>query len=205
MGKVRVVNHVTLDGVMQAPGGPDEDIRDGFAHGGWAFARSDEVMEAKLAEHMARGRAAGERGGLLFGRWTYEKFYSVWPNRTDNPYTEVLNNTAKYVASRTLEEPLPWSNSSLLKGDVDDAVAELKQELPGGLTILGSGELVASLMAADLIDEYLLMIHPLVVGAGRRLFPPGVAASLRLVESVPTTTGVLITTYESARTRTERT
>ncbi len=197
MGKVRVVNHVTLDGVMQAPASRDEDTRDGFEHGGWAAARTDEVMGAKLGESMARGRA-DEQGGLLFGRWTYEKFYSVWPSRTDNPYTEVLNNSLKYVASRTLEEPLPWSNSILLKGDVVDAVAELKRELPAGLTILGSGELIASLMAADMIDEYLLMIHPLVLGAGRRLFGPGVSRPLRLVESIPTTTGVLITTYVAA-------
>ncbi len=196
MGKLRVVNHVTLDGVMQAPGGPDEDTRDGFAYGGWAFARTDHVMEAKLGEDMARARASGEPGGLLFGRWTYEKFYSVWPGRTDNPYTEVLNATPKYVASRTLEEPLPWSNSILLKGDAVDAVAELKHQLPGGLTILGSGELLGSLMAADLIDEYLLMIHPVVLGSGRRLFPAGVQSSLRLLETIPTTTGVLINTYE---------
>ena len=199
MGKVRVVNHVTLDGVMQAPAGRDEDTRDGFAHGGWAIGRTDQVMEAKLAEGMARGRAAGDQSGLLFGRWTYEKFYSVWPNRTDNPYTEVLNNSQKYVASRTLEEPLPWSNSILLKGDVTDVVARLRSQLSGGLTILGSGELVGSLMAADLIDEYLLMIHPLVLGTGRRLFPAGVQSSLRLIESIPTTTGVLITTYEPVR------
>jgi dihydrofolate reductase len=199
MGKVRVVNHVTLDGVMQSPAGRDEDTRDGFAHGGWAIGRTDQVMEAKLAEGMAQGRAAGDEGGLLFGRWTYEKFYSVWPNRTDNPYTEVLNNSRKYVASRTLEEPLPWSNSVLLNGDVTDVVARLRSQLAGGLTILGSGELVGSLMAADLIDEYLLMIHPLVLGTGRRLFPAGVQSSLRLIESIPTTSGVLITTYEPVR------
>ena len=201
MGKVRVVDHVTLDGVMQAPAGRDEDTRDGFEQGGWAAARTDVVMETKMAEDMARARAIAEPGGLLFGRWTYEKFYSVWPNRTDNPYTEVLNATPKYVASRTLSEPLPWSNSILLKGDAADAVAEdLQEQLPGGLTILGSGELTGSLMAAELIDEYLLMIHPVVLGAGRRMFPLGVQTPLRLVESIPTTTGVLITTYTKEQT-----
>jgi dihydrofolate reductase len=202
MGKVLVVNHVTLDGVMQAPAGPDEDPRGGFGHGGWAAAGSDDVMAAKMAEGMARGaaqRRAGRPGGLLLGRRTYESFYGVWPTRTDNPFTEVLNETTKYVVSRTLPEPLPWVNSVLLGGDATSAVAELKNGLTGDLTILGSGELIGSLMAADLIDEYLLMIHPLVLGTGRRLFPDGVHAPLRLTDSVITTTGVVIATYEPLR------
>jgi dihydrofolate reductase len=105
MGKLVVVNHVTLDGVMQAPAGPNEDTRGGFAHGGWAVAGNDEVMGRKMAEGMAK------EGALLFGRRTYEQFYRVWPDRAENPYTETLNNTPKYVASRSLTEPLPWSNS----------------------------------------------------------------------------------------------
>ncbi len=199
MGKVMVVNHVTLDGVMQAPAGPNEDTRGGFQHGGWAMARNDEVMGSMMAQRMATGesqRDAGAPGGLLLGRTTYESFYSVWPHRTDNPFTEVLNKTTKYVVSRTLAEPLPWSNSILIEGDVPTAVTGLKAELPGDLTILGSGELIGTLMAADLIDEYLLMIHPLVLGTGRRLFPHGVHAALRLTDSVVTTTGVVIATYE---------
>ena len=193
MGRVRVTNHVTLDGVMQSPAAPDEDVRGGFERGGWGAHDNDEVMARKMGEGMAR------EGSLLLGRRTYEHFAAVWPHRKDNPYTEVLNNTQKYVASTTLQEPLPWMNSTLLEGDAADAVARLK-ELPGeDLRILGSGELVESLRARNLIDEYILLIHPVVLGSGRRLFPDGGAFSaLRLVDSVTTTTGVVIATYESA-------
>jgi dihydrofolate reductase len=196
MAKVLVVNHVTLDGVMQAPAGPDEDTRGGFAYGGWSIPGSDQVMAAKMAEMMAKGDR--DEGGLLLGRRTYESFYAYWPHQTDNPYTERLNHTTKYVASRTLQEPLPWSGSVLLDGDAGEAVAALKEGLTGDLTILGSGELIGALMAAGLIDELLLMIHPLVLGTGRRLFPEGVHASLRLTESITTTTGVVIATYDRA-------
>ena len=192
MRKVVVIEHVTLDGVMQAPGRPDEDTRDGFEHGGWAQDRADEVMGQKLGEGMARG------GPLLFGRRTYEDFFSFWPKQTDNPYTEVLDNAEKYVASTTLEEPLPWNNSTLLAGDAADAVAELKQQPGKDFGVLGSGQLVQSLMRRNLVDEFLLMIHPLVFGTGRRLFPDGgPLAALRLVDSVTTTTGVVIATYEA--------
>jgi dihydrofolate reductase len=192
MRKVVVIEHVTLDGVMQAPGRPDEDDRDGFEHGGWAQDRADEVMGQKLGEGMARG------GPLLFGRRTYEDFFSFWPKQTDNPYTEVLDNAEKYVASTTLEEPLPWNNSTLLAGDAADAVAELKQQPGKDFGVLGSGQLVQSLMRRNLVDEFLLMIHPLVFGTGRRLFPDGgPLAALRLVDSVTTTTGVVIATYEA--------
>lgn len=197
MAKLTVVNHVTLDGVMQSPAAPDEDVRDGFEHGGWAIAGDDEVLAATMARRMAAG-GGGRWGGLLLGRRTYEHFYGVWPNRTDNPYTDVLNRTTKYVASRTLSDPLPWQNSVLLRGGAAQAVAELKQQPIGDLTILGSGELIGSLMAAELIDAYVLMIHPLVLGSGRRLFPEGVGATLRLTDSVVTTTGVVIATYERA-------
>jgi dihydrofolate reductase len=196
MGKLVVVNHMTLDGVMQAPARADEDIRGGFAHGGWATANNDEVMAATLGRRMAEGGSG--RGGLLLGRRTYEDFYAVWPSRTGDPVSDLLNRTPKYVVSRTLTEPLPWSNSFLIDGDPTEAVAELKPAL-AGLTILGSGELIATLMAADLIDEYLLLIHPLVFGTGRRLFPEGVHASLRLNDSVTTTKGVMIATYEPVR------
>jgi dihydrofolate reductase len=196
MGKLVVVNHMTLDGVMQAPARADEDIRGGFAHGGWATANNDEVMAATLGRRMAEGGSG--RGGLLLGRRTYEDFYAVWPSRTGDPVSDLLNRTPKYVVSRTLTEPLPWSNSFLIDGHPTEAVAELKQAL-AGLTILGSGELIATLMGADLIDEYLLLIHPLVFGTGRRLFPEGVHASLRLSDSVITTKGVMIATYEPVR------
>lgn len=191
MGKVVVIEHVTLDGVMQAPGRVDEDQRDGFEHGGWAHARVDEVMGRVMGEGMARG------GALLFGRRTYEDFFSFWPTQTDNPYTEVLDNTLKYVASRTLKEPLPWRNSTLLHGDAAEAVAKLKEG--DDLGVLGSGQLVRSLMRRGLVDEFVLMIHPLVLGTGRRLFADGGAfAELRLTDSTTTTTGVVIAKYQSS-------
>jgi dihydrofolate reductase len=199
MSKVVVFTSLTLDGVMQGPGRPDEDVRGGFKHGGWALPYADPVM----------GRVAGESMGttaaLLFGRRTYEDFYAVWPNRRDNPFTEVLNNTQKYVASTTLKEPLPWSNSTLLKGDATEAVARLKQQPGKDVVILGSGALVQSLMRRNLVDEYVLQIHPLVLGSGRRLFPDGGSfAALRLVDSKTTTTGVVIATYAPAETTAEK-
>jgi dihydrofolate reductase len=190
--RVVVVENVTLDGVMQAPARPDEDPRDGFAHGGWAVGYGDAVMAEQMGRRMAR------EGAMLLGRRTYEDFYSVWPKRTDNPYTEVLNRTQKYVASRTLTEPLPWENSTLLPGDAADAVARLREERDGDLAILGSGTLVRSLAARGLVDEYLLSIHPLVLGTGRRLFDGVPPAPLRLTHSVTTTTGVIIATFQPA-------
>ena len=191
MRKITVFNSVSLDGVMQAPGRPDEDRRGGFEHGGWALSYADPVMASVAGEGMARG------GAMLFGRRTYEDFYSVWPNRTDNPFTDVLNRSQKYVASRTLAEPLPWSNSTLLTGDAADAVARLKEEPGDDLVIIGSGELIRGLMPRHLIDEYILLIHPLVLGSGRRLFPEsGPLQPLRLANSKPTSTGVLIATYQ---------
>jgi len=192
MGKVIVMNGVTLDGVMQAPGRPDEDTRDGFAHGGWAVPYSDEAMVAKMGERMGEDRA------FLFGRRTYEQLLTSW-NARGGPFKDALNNTRKYVASSNPATRLDWPNSTLLHGDVPAAVADLKRSTGANLVIMGSGVLIGSLMAAELIDEYLLMIAPLVLGAGRRLFPLGVRASLRLVESVTTRTRVLMATYEPAR------
>jgi len=192
MGRIMVVNNVTLDGVMQAPARPDEDPRGGFQHGGWVVPYNDSVKGKVMAEGMAKSR-----GALLFGRRTYEDFFKVWPGRTDNPFTEVLDNTHKYVASKTLKEPLPWKNSTLLGGDAADAVAKIKTK--EDLTILGSGQLIASLMRRNLIDEYMLLVHPLVLGTGRRLFDDGGAfATLQLIDSVPTTKGVIIATYRAA-------
>jgi dihydrofolate reductase len=190
VGKVIVFNHLTLDGVMQAPGRPDEDRRGGFKHGGWATARMDAVLGKAAAEGMASG------GSLLLGRRTFQNFAAFWPKQKDNPFTAVLNKTRKYVASRTLKEPLSWSNSTLLKGDVAKAVAKLKNQSKKDLVILGSGELIQSLMKHDLIDEYVLMIHPVVLGSGRRLFTAkGSDASLQLVNTKNSTTGVVIATY----------
>ena len=194
MAKVVVFTSLTLDGVMQAPGRPDEDTRGGFTHGGWALPYNDQVMASVLAENMAGA------GPLLLGRRTYEDFHGFWPHQTDNPFTEVLNATRKYVASTTLAEPLPWANSTLLEGDAAEAVAKLKQEPGQDLTVLGSGELVRSLIRRDLVDRYILLIHPLVLGTGRRLFPDGgVPATLRLAGSTTTTTGVIIATYQVRR------
>src|SRR5215217_7629260 len=181
MSKIIVFNSLTLDGVMQAPARPDEDVRGGFQYGGWATPYSDPEMGKAAAESGATA------GGLLLGRRTYEDFYNVWPNRTDNPYTEVLNNAQKYVASRTLKEPLPWMNSTLLKGDVAEAVRALKAQPGKDLVILGSGELIQTLMQHQLIDKYVLLIHPLILGTGRRLFKEGSAYStLHLVDSKTT-------------------
>jgi dihydrofolate reductase len=194
MRKVVVFTSLTLDGVMQAPGRPDEDTRGGFEHGGWALPYNDEVMGKVLAENMAGA------GPLVLGRRTYDDFHGFWPKQTGNPFTEVLDSTRKYVASTTLAEPLPWSNSTLLEGDAADAVAGLRQEPGKDLTVLGSGELVQSLRRRDLVDEYVLLIHPLVLGTGRRLFPDGGGlATLRLTGSTATTTGVLIATYQARR------
>jgi dihydrofolate reductase len=193
MRKVVVIEHVTLDGVMQAPGRPDEDTRGGFEHGGWAQERADEVMRRKMGERM-------QGGPLLLGRRTYEDFFSFWPQQRDNPYTEALDNAEKYVASTSLQEPLPWKNSTLLDGDAASAVAELKQEPGKDFTVLGSGQLVQSLMRRDLVDELLLMIHPLVFGTGRRLFPDGApVAALTLVDSETTTSGVMIARYKATK------
>lgn len=189
MSRVVVYNSLTLDGVIQGPGDPDEDPRDGFTQGGWALPYQDEVMLKVASAGMAQG------GPLLFGRWTYEKFYSYWPHQKDNPFTDVLNKTQKYVASRTWTEPLPWENSTLLKGDAADAVARLREQPGKDIVVLGSGDLLQSLMRRNLVDEYILLIHPVVLGAGRQMFPAGYAATLDLVDVVPTTTGVVMATY----------
>jgi dihydrofolate reductase len=188
MSRLVVFTNVTLDGVMQAPGRPDEDTRDGFAHGGWGAPYFDAVMGEVMGAHMAKP------GAIVLGRRTYEDFASFWPKQTDNPFTPVLNERTKYVASTTLREPLPWVNSKLLEGDAAQAVARLKAESDDDLAVLGSGELIRSIR--DLVDEYVLSIHPLVLGSGRRLFPDdGTTAKLRLVDSTTTTTGVIIATY----------
>ncbi len=193
MGQIVVKLSLSLDGVMQAPGRPDEDRRGGFAHGGWATRYFDPVMAGAAAEGMAAMPA------LLFGRRTYEDFHSVWPGRKDNPFTDVLNRSRKYVASTTLREPLPWENSTLLPGDAAVSVGRLKRESAEDLVILGSGELVRSLLAAGLVDELALSIHPLLLGSGQRLFPDGGPASdFELEDTATTTTGVVMTRYRLA-------
>jgi dihydrofolate reductase len=190
MGRIVVTASLTLDGVMQAPGRPDEDTRGGFVHGGWAAPYSDEELAAAMGKGMAGA------GGILLGRRTYEDFHGYWPHRADNPYTEILTDSPKYVASSTLTEPLPWANSTLLTGDVAEAVAELRSRPGKDLVILGSGRLIQTLAPHNLIDEYVLLIHPLVLGSGRRLFADGGGCTdLRLMDSITTRTGVMIATY----------
>jgi dihydrofolate reductase len=194
MSTIEVVNHITLDGVMQAPAGPDEDRRGGFEHGGWAAPYADEVM----GQYMGARMSAGD-GKLLLGRWTYEKFEDAWQKQPeDNPIRQRLEASTKYVVSRSPGE-LRWQNSVLLEGDAAETVADLKAREDGSMVILGSGELVQALLPHGLIDAFLLTIHPLVLGSGRRLFADhGALSRFNLVESKPTTTGVLIVRYEAA-------
>src|SRR5436309_14345994 len=188
MGKVIVMNWVTLDGVMQGPGRPDEDTRDGFERGGWGIPYGDEASVAKMGERMGGARA------WRFGRRTYEQLLASW-NARGGPFKDALNNARKYIASSNPATRLDWPNSTLLAGDVPAAVADLKQSSDTNLVIMGSGVLIGSLMAPDLIDEYLISIAPIVLGTGRRMFPEGVHASLRLTDSDTTSRGVLIATY----------
>ena len=193
MSNLVVCTNLTLDGVMQAPGRPDEDTRDGFTHGGWA---------APYAAMARAGQVFANAGALLLGRRTYQDFYNVWPKRLDSPFTPWLNDIKKYVASTTLKEPLPWVNSMLLRSDVGKAVAALKRELEKDVLILGSGELVRSLMRDDVIDEWVLLIHPLVLGSGHRLLASDSPyTALSLVKSTATPNGVLVATYHPAATR----
>jgi dihydrofolate reductase len=186
--RLTVVNHLSLDGVMQAPAAAGEDTSGGFTHGGWAVPYQDEVM----GRFMGARISSSEQSTLLFGRRTYEHMYSYWPKQT-GPVTDTLNRARKYVASSTLSEPLPWEHSVLLSGEVPAQVRELDLDA----VILGSGRLVHTLAREDMIDAYVLTLHPLVLGSGLRLFPDeGALAKFRLVESVPTTSGVIIAVYE---------
>lgn len=191
MARLVVVEMVSLDGVMQAPGSPDEDRSGGFEHGGWAMPYFDEVAGEEAGKSMA------ETGAFLFGRKTYEIMAAHWPNQPhEDMFSQVLNSLPKYVASTTLAEPLAWSGSSLLKGDVAQAVAALKEEQVGNIVVLGSGQLARTLMEHDLVDEYGLTIHPLLLGPGKRLFgEAGGMRTLRLVDSKATSTGVILATY----------
>jgi dihydrofolate reductase len=191
VSRVIVINSVTLDGVLQGPGRVDEDTRGGFSLGGWAAATMNDEIQSAVNARVA------EAGGLrlLLGRRSYQTMLGYW-NTQDHPFKDGLNNAPKYVASTTLREPAPWPNTTLLGGDIPGAVTALKRQPDNDLVIMGSGELIQTLMRHDLIDEYLLVIHPRVLGTGRRLFPDGgAAASLRLVSSRPASTGALIAVY----------
>lgn len=189
MSRVVVLDSVTLDGVMQGPGRPDEDTRGGFEHGGWATPFADDVAMQAMGAHISAQK------GFLFGRRSYEDILGHWNSVPDSPFAEPLNNAPKYVAS-TSTEPLRWPNSTRLTGDVPIAVAELKREPGGDLNIMGSGVLIRSLLPHGLIDEFMLMITPIVLGTGRRLFEDAPRTALRLVDSQVTTTGVVIATYQ---------
>ncbi len=192
MGKVIVMNGLTLDGVMQSPARPDEDTRGGFAHGGWAVPYADEAAVTKMGERMGQDRA------FLFGRRTYEDLMRTW-NARGGAFKDAFNETQKFVASGSPSTVLEWPNSTLLHGDVPAAVAELKAGSTSNLVIFGSGLLIDALIAADLIDEYVLTIAPVVLGGGRRMFAGSAHATLRLVESSATATGVLMAVYERVR------
>lgn len=190
MGKVVVTNWVTLDGVMQAPGRADEDTRDGFDDGGWALPFADLAIGAAMGERMSADFA------WLFGRRTYEDLLASW-NALGGPFKDSLNGTRKYVASAHADTDLRWPNSELLHGDVPAEVAAVKRRSEANLVIMGSGVLIASLAAANLIDEYVLLIAPIAVGRGRRLFDDGARASLTLHDCTSTSTGVVIATYST--------
>ena len=191
MGSITVTMWVTLDGVVQGLGRTDEDTRGGFTHGGWGERYNDEVLGREMGKGMAKP------GDMLFGRRTWQDFITAWRDRTDgNPVTTKLNAATKYVVSRTLEDADAWQNSVLLRGDAAATVAELKARSDNDLAIVGSASLVRSLHAAALIDHYTLVICPLTLGTGARLFegsaPP---TEFELTGSVTTTKGVIIAQY----------
>lgn len=190
MAKMVVVTFLTLDGVMQSPGGHDEDQEGGFQHGGWLVPFADEDMMTFVSGSMR------SCDGLLLGRKTYEIFASSWPKAgPDDPFGAQLNRIPKYVVSGTLDT-VEWNNSRLLKGDLAAEVAKLK-ELPGeDIQVHGSGELARSLTQLELVDEYRLLIYPVLIGTGKRLFPEGTPpTALRLTSTSTTGAGVTCNTY----------
>ena len=186
-----VVNtFVTLDGVMQAPGGPEEDPTGGFDHGGWSAGYWDDAMGERMGEVM------GKPFDLLLGRKTYEIFAAHWPHVPDQPGAEQLNGARKYVASRTLDT-VEWANSTLLEGDVAEAVARLKQADGPEIQVHGSSDLIQTLLEHDLVDELRLMIFPVLLGSGKRIFGDGtVPAGLTLADSATSSTGVVMARYK---------
>jgi dihydrofolate reductase len=196
MRKVIANEFMSLDGVAQAPGGTDEDTSGGFAHGGWHMR----YMEDELAQQWVLASIV-EAGGFLLGRRTYEIFAAYWPNAPEEEQViaEPLNRKPKYVASTTRREPLEWQNSTLVEGEVAAAVAALKQEDGGDLHVIGSTELVRTLIEHDLVDEFRLMIDPVLLGGGKRIFrDDGLLRPLRLIDGQVTSTGALLATYAAA-------
>jgi dihydrofolate reductase len=201
MRKVIVNEWMTPDAVVQAPGHPDEDREGGFQHGGWHLPYFDDISRRWVVESYSGA------GGFILGRRPYETLAAYWPNASEEEQVVArpLNTLPKYVASTTLAEPLEWENSSLLQGDVPQAVRGLKEDEGKDLHVIGSPGFVQTLIEQDLVDEYRLMIDPIVLGGGKRLFRDGGAFMLlRLVESQVTTTGAIITTYAPAGERSSR-
>lgn len=196
MRKVIAFEWMSLDGVVQAPGDPDEDRDGGFGHGGWHLPYFDDASRAWVVENMTAA------GGFLFGRRTYENLSSYWPHASEEEQViaRPLNSKQKYVASTTLEEPLEWENSSLLSVRAPEAVRALKEEDGDDLLLIGSPGFAQDLIRNALIDEYRLMIDPVVLGSGKRLFQDADELQrLRLVESEPTSTGAILATYAAER------
>ncbi len=189
MRTITAIENVTLDGVVQAPGRPDEDPRDGFAHGGWAAPYAADPVQREAYGELLRGGPE-----LLLGRWTYELLHASWAGRTDNPFSPFLDAARKHVVGRSGPEPLVWARSTPYR-DLD-AVAALRASAGPDLTVMGSGTLVRALLAAGLLDGLVLLVHPLVLGSGRRLFADaGPPATLALKAATPTGAGVLIAHY----------
>ena len=192
MRKLIVSTFLTLDGVMQAPGGPEEDEAGNFAHGGWSVNYFDE----QVAQFM--GEAMSVPFDLVLGRKTYDIMAAHWPHAPEEESPEVMNDATKYVASRG-RPTLGWSNSVLIEGDAAEGIAALKQEDGPELQVHGSGNLIQTLMRHGLVDQYRLLIFPVVIGSGKRLFSEGtIPSGLKLVDSKVSTTGVVIGTYELA-------
>jgi dihydrofolate reductase len=195
MRKVIANEFMSLDGVVQAPGGADEDTSGGFEHGGWHMRYFDELSQKWVLESIV------EAGGFLLGRRTYEIFAAYWPTAPEEEQViaQPLNTKPKYVASTTLTEPLEWQNSTVLQGDVAEAVAALKREDGADVHVIGSAELVRTLIEQDLVDEFRLMIDPVMLGGGKHIFrDDGSFRPLRLVHSEVTTTGAILATYAPA-------
>jgi dihydrofolate reductase len=192
MRKLIVSTFLTLDGVMQAPGGPGEDDSGGFAYGGWSVNYWDDLMGQVMGEVMSRPF------DLVLGRKTYDIFAAYSPHAPEEAGAKPLNDATKYVASRN-HPTLEWSKSVLIEGDAAEGIAELEKEDGPELQVHGSGNLIQTLLCHDLVDEYRLWVFPLVIGSGKRLFSEGtVPSGLRLVDSKVSTTGVVIGTYEPA-------
>jgi dihydrofolate reductase len=192
MRKLIVSTFLTLDGVMQAPGGPEEDDSGGFAHGGWSVNYWDEQMGQFMGESMS------PPFDLVLGRKTYDIFAAHWPHASDEAGAKPLNDATKHVASRS-RPTLEWSKSVLIEGDAADGIAALKQEDGPELQVHGSGNLIQTLLRHNLVDEYRLLVFPLVIGAGKRLFSDGtIPSGLKLVDSKVSSTGVVMGTYEPA-------